>query len=70
MGEEKKRTDVFEDAGCARAVASGSWTIMMAILGAIMLFVYTVIGGNFYGETGELSYYSMTAAFIFNNPQR
>ena len=64
MDEERKRTDVFKKAGSARVIASGSWTIMMAIIGAIMLFIYTVIGGNYYGETGELSYFSITAAFI------
>jgi len=64
MSEDKKRTDVFKEAGSSRVVASGSWTIMMAIIGAILLFVYTVVGGNYYGDSGALSYFSLTAAFI------
>ena len=50
--KKKSRTDVFNEAGSSRAVASASWTILMAIIGAIMLFVYQIYVGFVYGEGG------------------
>ena len=60
----KSRTDVFKEAGSSRVVASASWTILMAIVGAIMLFIYQVYAGNAYGETGGLSYFSISGAIL------
>lgn len=61
--EKKSRIDVFKKPGAARAVASSSWTILMAIIGAIMIFVFYIYAGNEYGE-GGLSYYTVTGAIF------
>ncbi|NVM00781.1 MAG: hypothetical protein HWN67_00475 [Candidatus Helarchaeota archaeon] len=61
--EKKSRIDVFKESGASRAVASSSWTILMAVLGAIMLFIYQIIAGNVYTE-GELNYYGLTSMFF------
>ncbi|MHA1266641.1 MAG: hypothetical protein ACTSRS_15505 [Candidatus Helarchaeota archaeon] len=65
-GEPSKqsRIDVFKKPGASRAVASASWTMLMAIIGAIMLFVYQIYAGNVYGEEGGLSYWSVTGAIF------
>ncbi|MHA1799742.1 MAG: hypothetical protein ACTSVY_14940 [Candidatus Helarchaeota archaeon] len=60
----RSRTDVFKNAGSSRVVASGSWTIVMAIFGAVLLFIFQIIAGNYYGEGGDLSYFSVTSAFL------
>ncbi|MHA1309798.1 MAG: hypothetical protein ACTSQO_02620 [Candidatus Helarchaeota archaeon] len=62
--QKSKRTDVFKKSGSSRVIASASWTILMAVIGAIMLFIYQVIAGNYYGESGGLSYFSVTAAIL------
>ncbi|MHA1269972.1 MAG: hypothetical protein ACTSPY_09330 [Candidatus Helarchaeota archaeon] len=61
---KRKRTDVFKESGSSRVIASASWTILMAVIGAIMLFTYQIIAGNFYGGTGGLSYFSVTGAIL------
>ena len=62
--QKSKRTDVFKKSGSSRVIASASWTILIAVIGAIMLFIYQVIAGNYYGESGGLSYFSVTAAIL------
>lgn len=62
--EVNKRTRIFREAGSSRVVASASWTILMAIIGAIMLFIYQVIAGNYYGETSGLSYFSVAGSIL------
>jgi len=61
---KKSRIDVFKEPGASRAVASASWTMLMAIIGAIMLFIYQIYAGNVYGESGDLSYWSVTGAIF------
>ncbi|MFX1297464.1 MAG: hypothetical protein ACFFD2_21760, partial [Promethearchaeota archaeon] len=61
--KKKSRTDVFNEPGSSRAVASASWTILMAIIGAIMLFIYQIYIGFIYGK-GGLSYISVTGAIF------
>ena len=61
--KKKSRTEVFNVAGASRAVASASWTISMAVIGAIMLFVYQIYIGFVYGA-GGLSYISITGAIF------
>lgn len=63
-GPKKSRIDVFKEPGASRAVASASWTMMMAIIGAIMLFVYQIYAGNVYGEEGGLSFWSVTGSIF------
>ncbi|NVM55833.1 MAG: hypothetical protein HWN66_19190, partial [Candidatus Helarchaeota archaeon] len=60
---KKSRIDVFKKPGASRAVASASWTILMATIGAIMLFVYQIYIGFVYGE-GGLSYITITGAIF------
>lgn len=64
MGKTKDRTAVFKEAGSSRVVASGSWTIVMAIVGAVMLFIYTVFAGDYYGASGDLTYWSVTNGLL------
>ncbi len=61
--QKKSRTDVFKEAGASRAVASSSWTILMATVGAVMLFLYQIVAGNVYTE-GELNFYGLTSMFF------
>ncbi len=68
MRREKKpkrsRIEIFKQPGASRAVASASWTMLMALIGAIMLFVYQIYAGNVYGEEGGLSYWSVTGSIF------
>ena len=61
--EKKSRIEIFEEPGSSRAVASASWTIFTAIIGAIMLFVYQIYVGFVYGE-GGLSYITVTGSIF------
>ena len=64
MSEKKGRKEILKEEGASRAVVSGSFSFIFAILGSLLLFVFTVLAT---GNPG-LAYYGAISATlgIFN----
>ncbi|TFF95184.1 MAG: hypothetical protein EU544_03335, partial [Promethearchaeota archaeon] len=64
MSEKKGRKEILKEEGASRAVVSGSFSFIFAILGSLLLFVFTVLATDNPG----LAYYGAISATlgIFN----